>query len=60
MGSRLGGRRGHHAAVFVEYREALTNEFVIGHMATIKPEHDPLGTHKEVARRGAQTAADRS
>ena len=24
---------------------------VIGHMATIRPEHDPLGTHTEVARR---------
>lgn len=31
---------------------------VIGHMATIKPEHDPLGTHKEVARRGAFIGLD--
>lgn len=31
---------------------------VIGHMATIKPDHDPLGTHKEVARRGAFIGLD--
>ena len=31
---------------------------VIGHMATIKPEHDPLGTHTEVARRGAFIGLD--
>lgn len=31
---------------------------VIGHMATLKPEHDPLGTHKEVARRGAFIGLD--
>lgn len=31
---------------------------VIGHMATVKPEHDPLGTHKEVARRGAFVGLD--
>ena len=31
---------------------------VIGHMATIKPEHDPLGTHTAVARRGAFIGLD--
>jgi phosphotriesterase-related protein len=31
---------------------------VIGHMATVKPEDDPLGTHKEVARRGAFIGLD--
>ena len=31
---------------------------VIGHMATIRPEHDPLGTHTEVARRGAFIGLD--
>ena len=31
---------------------------VIGHMATIKPEHDPLATHREVARRGAFIGLD--
>ena len=31
---------------------------VIGHMATIKPEHDPLATHMEVARRGAFIGLD--
>ena len=31
---------------------------VIGHMATIKPEHDALATHKEVARRGAFIGLD--
>ena len=31
---------------------------VIGHMATIKPEHDPLATHTEVARRGAFIGLD--
>jgi phosphotriesterase-related protein len=31
---------------------------VIGHMATLKPEHDPLGTHREVARRGAFIGLD--
>ena len=31
---------------------------VIGHMATIRPEHDPLGTHREVARRGAFIGLD--
>lgn len=30
----------------------------IGHMATIKPEHDPLETHKEIARRGAFIGLD--
>jgi phosphotriesterase-related protein len=31
---------------------------VIGHLSTIKPEHDPLVTHKEVARRGAFIGLD--
>ncbi len=31
---------------------------VIGHMATIKPEHDPLGTHTAIARRGAFIGLD--
>ena len=31
---------------------------VIGHMATIKPEHDPLGTHRAVAERGAFIGLD--
>ena len=31
---------------------------VIGHMATIRPEHDPLGTHMAVARRGAFIGLD--
>lgn len=31
---------------------------VIGHMATIKPEHRPLATHTEVARRGAFIGLD--
>ena len=31
---------------------------VIGHMATLKPEHDPLGTHTEIARRGAFIGLD--
>ena len=31
---------------------------VIGHMATIKPEHDPIGTHTAVARRGAFVGLD--
>ena len=31
---------------------------VIGHMATIRPEHDPLATHREVARRGAFIGLD--
>ena len=31
---------------------------VVGHMATIKPEHDPLATHTEVARRGAFIGLD--
>ena len=31
---------------------------VIGHMATIRPEHDPLGTHTAVARRGAFIGLD--
>ena len=31
---------------------------VIGHMATIKPEHDPLATHMAVARRGAFIGLD--
>ena len=31
---------------------------VIGHMATIKPEHDPLATHTAVARRGAFVGLD--
>ena len=31
---------------------------VIGHMATIKPEHDPLGTHTAVAQRGAFIGLD--
>ena len=31
---------------------------VIGHMATIKPEHNPLATHREVARRGALIGLD--
>ncbi len=31
---------------------------VIGHMATIKPEDDPLATHTEVARRGAFIGLD--
>ena len=31
---------------------------VIGHMATIRPEHDPLGTHTEFARRGAFIGLD--
>ena len=31
---------------------------VIGHMATIKPEHDPLAIHREVARRGAFVGLD--
>lgn len=31
---------------------------VIGHMATIKPEHDPLGTHKAIAARGAFIGLD--
>ena len=35
----------------------LTN-VVVGHMATIKPEHNPLATHREVARRGAFIGLD--
>ena len=31
---------------------------VIGHMATIRPEHDPLATHATVARRGAFVGLD--
>ncbi len=31
---------------------------VIGHMATIRPEHDPLGTHTAIARRGAFVGLD--
>ena len=31
---------------------------VIGHMATIKPEHDPLGTHRAIAERGAFVGLD--
>ena len=31
---------------------------VIGHMATIKPEHNPLATHTSVARRGAFVGLD--
>jgi len=31
---------------------------VIGHMATITPEHNPLATHREVARRGAFIGLD--
>ena len=31
---------------------------VIGHMATIRPEHDPLATHTAVARRGAFVGLD--
>ncbi len=31
---------------------------VVGHMATLKPEHDPLATHTEVARRGAFIGLD--
>ena len=31
---------------------------VIGHMATLRPEHDPLGTHREVARSGAFIGLD--
>ena len=31
---------------------------VIGHMATIKPEHDPLATHKRIAQRGAFIGLD--
>ena len=31
---------------------------VIGHMATVKPEHDPIGTHTAVARRGAFVGLD--
>lgn len=31
---------------------------VIGHMATIRPEHNPLATHSEVARRGAFIGLD--
>lgn len=31
---------------------------VIGHMATLKPEHDPLGTHKAIAARGAFVGLD--
>lgn len=30
----------------------------IGHMATIKPEHNPFQTHKEIARRGAFIGLD--
>ena len=35
----------------------LTN-VVVGHMATIKPEHNPLAIHREVARRGAFIGLD--
>ena len=31
---------------------------VIGHMATIRPEHDPLATHTAIARRGAFVGLD--
>jgi phosphotriesterase-related protein len=31
---------------------------VIGHMSTIKPEHDPIGTHSAIARRGAFVGLD--
>ena len=31
---------------------------VIGHMATLKPEHDPLATHTAIARRGAFVGLD--
>ena len=31
---------------------------VIGHMATLRPEHDPLGTHTAIARRGAFIGLD--
>ncbi len=31
---------------------------VIGHMATLKPEHDPLATHRRIAERGAFIGLD--
>ncbi|MEE2776766.1 MAG: amidohydrolase family protein [Acidobacteriota bacterium] len=34
------------------------SHLVIGHMATIKPEHDPFATHREIARRGAFIGLD--
>ena len=33
---------------------------VIGHMATLRPEHDPLATHTAVARRGRSSVSTRS
>lgn len=34
------------------------SHLVIGHMSTIKQEHDPIGTHSEIARRGAFIGLD--
>ena len=34
------------------------SHLVIGHMSTIKPEHDPIGTHSAIARRGAFVGLD--
>ena len=42
----------------IENQGVDLSHVVIGHMATIKPEHDPLATHTEVARRGAFIGLD--
>ena len=42
----------------IEDAGADLSRVVIGHMATIKPEHDPLATHKAIAQRGAFIGLD--
>ena len=42
----------------IERQGVDLSHVVIGHMATIKPEHDPFGTHQTVARRGAFIGLD--
>ena len=42
----------------IESQGVDLSHVAVGHMATLKPEHDPLGTHTEVARRGAFIGLD--
>ena len=42
----------------IESQGVDLSHVVIGHMATIRPEHDPLATHTAIARRGAFIGLD--
>jgi phosphotriesterase-related protein len=42
----------------IEGEGADLSHVVVGHMATLKPEHNPLATHREIARRGAFIGLD--